>query len=86
MQRAGYLVPQYKASGVKDSELKYLNLQIGSNDVCQLCAAGAIGSLVADLFEKDVRKTLEHVRQNIPNVLVNVVGLFRVRSADGREM
>jgi len=82
--RPDYLVPQYKASGVKDSELKYLNFQIGSNDVCQLCAAGAIGNFVADQFEKDVRKTLEHVRQNIPNVLVNVVGVFRVRTSEDR--
>jgi len=53
--------------------------------VCQLCVAGGIGgSLVADLFEKNVRKTLEHVRENIPNVLVNVVGVFRVRTSEGR--
>ncbi|KAH7103679.1 hypothetical protein BKA62DRAFT_48226 [Auriculariales sp. MPI-PUGE-AT-0066] len=73
-----YLVPQYKASGVSDSALKYMSFQIGSNDVCQLCALGGIGDGIANGFEKDVRATLEHVRKNIPNVLVNIAGVFQV--------
>ncbi|KZV88552.1 hypothetical protein EXIGLDRAFT_772595 [Exidia glandulosa HHB12029] len=72
-----YLVPQVKDAGIPNSAFKYLNFQIGSNDICQMCA-GALTPTAADSFEDDVRSALEYVRKNIPNVLVNVIGVIPV--------
>lgn len=77
-----YLVPQVKKARIPDSALKYMNFQIGSNDICQMCI-GALTPTAADNFEEDVRLALEHVRKNIPNVLVNVVGVIPVSQIYG---
>jgi phospholipase B1 len=37
-----YLVPRVKALNIAASRYKYLSLQIGSNDLCQLCLAGEL--------------------------------------------
>ncbi|KZV88555.1 hypothetical protein EXIGLDRAFT_678820 [Exidia glandulosa HHB12029] len=72
-----YLVPQVKARNISASAFKYLNLQIGSNDLCQLCAESLVPT-GADLFESSVRDALEYVRSNIPNTVVNVIGQIPV--------
>ncbi|KAH7103683.1 hypothetical protein BKA62DRAFT_48382 [Auriculariales sp. MPI-PUGE-AT-0066] len=71
-QAVDYLVPMVKALNVSSSAFKYLNLQIGSNDLCQMCLA-AVSPTSADLYELSVRLALEYVRVNVPNVVVNVV-------------
>ncbi|EJD43634.1 hypothetical protein AURDEDRAFT_145439 [Auricularia subglabra TFB-10046 SS5] len=72
-----YLVPQVKAMNISKSAFKYLNLQIGSNDICQFCAS-ALTPIGAASFEANIRATLEYVRKNIPNTVVNVVGTIPV--------
>ncbi|EJD43613.1 hypothetical protein AURDEDRAFT_114662 [Auricularia subglabra TFB-10046 SS5] len=70
-----YLVPQVKAQNISDAAFKYLHMQVGTNDVCQLCAT-AILPPSADIFEASIRKSLEYMRAHIPNILVNIVGVF----------
>ncbi|QRV92999.1 GDSL-like lipase/acylhydrolase family protein [Ceratobasidium sp. AG-Ba] len=75
-----YLVPQVKARGIAANRFKYLSFQIGSNDLCQLCLAAdaLLGPGTQSDFEGNIRETLEYVRTNIPNTLVNLVGVFQV--------
>ncbi|KAG9077985.1 hypothetical protein FS749_010062 [Ceratobasidium sp. UAMH 11750] len=75
-----YLVPQVKALKIPSNRYKYLSFQIGSNDLCQLCLAAdaLLGPGTQADFEANVRETLEHVRTNIPNTLVNLFGVFQV--------
>ncbi|KAL7411862.1 hypothetical protein BDY24DRAFT_395118 [Mrakia frigida] len=82
-QARDYLVPQAWRTGVEREKWKFLNLQIGSNDLCSLCTAPEMfgfGPGSPDLFELSVREALEIVREGIPNTLVNVVGVFDVSS------
>ncbi|EUC57314.1 GDSL-like lipase/acylhydrolase [Rhizoctonia solani AG-3 Rhs1AP] len=75
-----YLVPQVKAAGIATNRFKYLSFQIGSNDLCQLCLAAdaLLGPGTQSDFEANIRETLEYVRKNIPNTLVNLFGVFQV--------
>ncbi|KAF8601792.1 hypothetical protein BDV93DRAFT_495421 [Ceratobasidium sp. AG-I] len=75
-----YLVPQVKALKIAASRYKYLSFQIGSNDLCQLCLAAdaLLGPGTQIDFEGNIRETLEYVRANIPNTLVNLFGVFQV--------
>jgi len=52
-----------KLLGIPDSAYKYLNLQIGSNDLCQMCVSNQTAT--ADQYEADVREALEYVRKYI---------------------
>ncbi|KAH7338368.1 hypothetical protein B0J17DRAFT_662245 [Rhizoctonia solani] len=75
-----YLVPQVKAADIAKNRFKYLSFQIGSNDLCQLCLAAdaLLGPGTQIDFEANIRETLEYVRKNIPNTLVNLFGVFQV--------
>ncbi|KZV78881.1 hypothetical protein EXIGLDRAFT_822360, partial [Exidia glandulosa HHB12029] len=76
-----YLVPQVEARNITASAFKYLNLQIGSNELCQLCPGGytlALTPAGADAFEENVRVAMEYVRTHIPNTVVNVMGQLHV--------
>ncbi|KAG8854234.1 hypothetical protein FRC20_001083 [Serendipita sp. 405] len=75
-----YLVPQVKARKIPKSAFKYLNLQIGSNDICSFCFQSIVqnGPASPDDFEKSIRETLEAVRAGIPNTVVNILGVFKV--------
>ncbi|CEL59890.1 Phospholipase B1, membrane-associated OS=Mus musculus GN=Plb1 PE=2 SV=2 [Rhizoctonia solani AG-1 IB] len=80
-----YLVPQVKAAGIAANRFKYLSFQIGSNDLCQLCLAAdaLLGPGTQSDFEANIRETLEYVRKNIPNTLVNLFGVFQVSQIYG---
>ncbi|KAG8738961.1 hypothetical protein FRC12_016473 [Ceratobasidium sp. 428] len=75
-----YLVPQVKALKIPANRYKYLSFQIGSNDLCQLCLAAdaLLGPGTQGDFEANIRETLEYIRTNIPNTLVNLFGVFQV--------
>ncbi|KAF8686414.1 hypothetical protein RHS04_00071 [Rhizoctonia solani] len=75
-----YLAPQVKAMNISQSRYKFLSFQIGANDVCQLCAAAdaPMGPATKSDFENNIRATLEYVRQNIPNTLVNLFGAWQL--------
>ncbi|KAG9005321.1 hypothetical protein FRB94_001612 [Tulasnella sp. JGI-2019a] len=77
-----YLVPTLRHHDVTDEEYKYMSFQVGSNDLCQLCLASQApkgpfpGS--ADVFEQDVMQAIEYLREHVPNVVVNMMGVFQV--------
>ncbi|CAE7217895.1 unnamed protein product [Rhizoctonia solani] len=75
-----YLAPQVKAMGIAEGRFKFLSFQVGANDVCSLCAAvdAPMGPGTKSDFETNIRATLEHVRQNIPNTLVNLFGSWQL--------
>jgi hypothetical protein len=62
-----YLVPQVQAKNIPTTAFKYLNFQIGSNDVCNSCAKadGSSGPGSADDFETNIRTALEAIRTKI---------------------
>jgi len=75
-----YLVPQVQARNIPANAFKYLNMQIGTNDICQLCTTGVFpgGLGNPDSYEAYVREALQYVQAHIPNVLVNLVGVEEV--------
>lgn len=75
-----YLIPQVKKWNLPNKKFKYINLQIGSNDLCWLCAQATIGigPGSVDDFEANIRRTLEMIRKAIPNSLVNLLAVFKV--------
>ncbi|CAG8615056.1 4971_t:CDS:2, partial [Ambispora gerdemannii] len=54
---------------------KFMNIFIGSNDICNVCT---IEKVSPREFEKNIRATLKIIEQNIPNTIVNIMGLFNV--------
>ncbi|RKP06758.1 GDSL lipase/esterase [Thamnocephalis sphaerospora] len=86
-RQAEYLVRQLRSNPHIDfaNDWKFLNLQIGSNDLCLACTsmAGGFSPADADTYEQSVREALQLVRNNIPRVFVNLckwqlLGNFRV--------
>lgn len=59
-----YLIPQVRKWNIPANKYKYINLQIGSNELCWLCAQSALGlgPSSPDEFEADIRATLEALR------------------------
>jgi phospholipase B1 len=62
-----YLIPQVKKWNIPAEKFKYINFQIGSNDLCLLCAQATWGRGrgSADDFEANIRTTLEALRAAI---------------------
>jgi hypothetical protein len=80
---AYYLVQQLRAMPEidYDNDWKFLNIQIGSNDMCLACSkilGEGSGMLSADRYENHILTALEFVRANIPRVYVNLLGNFKV--------
>lgn len=75
-----YIIPQVKKWKLPTNKFKYINFQIGSNDLCWLCAQASIGigPGSADDFEDNIRETLEGLRAAIPNSVVNLMAVFKV--------
>jgi phospholipase B1 len=78
-----YLVRQLRAMPEIDynNDWKFLNIQIGSNDMCLACSSilgDGSGPLSADKYEQHIRAALEAVRARIPRVYVNLLGNFKV--------
>ncbi|RKP06759.1 hypothetical protein THASP1DRAFT_18042 [Thamnocephalis sphaerospora] len=77
-----YLVDQLRANKNinYEKDWKFLNLQIGSNDLCLACTAlgSGDGMLSPDDYEMHIRTVLQLVRINIPRVYVNLMGNFKV--------
>ena len=65
-----YLVPQIQTKNIPTTAFKYLNFQIGSNDVCKYCtkADGSSGVGSAGDFEENIRTALEAIRTKIRKI------------------
>jgi phospholipase B1, membrane-associated len=61
------LVPQIAKRNIPREAFKYINFQIGSNDLCWFCVQSNIdfGPGSTDHFEANIRKTLEALRAAI---------------------
>ncbi|WVN88522.1 uncharacterized protein L203_103733 [Cryptococcus depauperatus CBS 7841] len=79
-----YLLPRLKKIGISDEEWKLVNLGIGANDICAFCMSSNVtgysfhGS--SKQFARDIRKAVNLLRAHVPNIIVNIIGLFRVSS------
>jgi phospholipase B1 len=62
-----YLIPQVRKWNLPADKFKYINIQIGSNDLCWSCAQATlgVGPGSADDFEANIRATLEALRTAI---------------------
>ncbi|KAG9292438.1 hypothetical protein G9A89_015308 [Geosiphon pyriformis] len=70
-----YLLNQLAKYNATRKDYKFLNLFMGSNDICNICTRNYVAPLE---FEKNIRKTLESIRRYIPNTVVNLMGVFNV--------
>ena len=62
-----YLLPQVSQWNIPRNKFKYINLQIGSNELCYSCAQGSVGlgSASAENFEDRITETLDAIRAAI---------------------
>ncbi|WVQ82911.1 hypothetical protein IAT38_005047 [Cryptococcus sp. DSM 104549] len=77
-----YLLPRLKELDVKDEDWKYVNLGIGANDICSFCLSPNVTGLPfsgsPQNFAKDIKHAVNLLREHVPNIIVNIIGLFRV--------
>ncbi|RHZ86068.1 hypothetical protein Glove_55g17 [Diversispora epigaea] len=73
-----YLLSQYeKESEEFKNSFKFLNLFIGSNDICLICSH-SIPWITEKKFERYLMNAIEKIRLNIPNVIINIMDEFNV--------
>jgi len=74
-----YLIYQMKNRDGIDfqNDWKMINLLIGSNDMCDSCV-DPLGLLTPFSYKLNVRIVVERIRQEIPRVVVNLMGTFKV--------
>jgi len=79
-----YLIPTLKSYPGIDylNDWKFLNLQIGTNDLCSSCM-DPYGFLTADMYEQNVRNALEIIRMEVPKVVVNLISTFNASEIYG---
>ncbi|WWD22714.1 hypothetical protein CI109_107207 [Kwoniella shandongensis] len=77
-----YLLPRIAEMGIRDEDWKYVNLGIGANDICSFCltpnATGISITGSPQQFAADIREAVNVLREHVPNIIVNIIGLFRV--------
>ncbi|KAI9279302.1 hypothetical protein BY458DRAFT_431822 [Sporodiniella umbellata] len=75
-----YLIPEMQAiQGVDmQNDWKMINIQIGSNDMCSSCSDGYEDVTSPESFGKNVENAVERIIANVPKVLINLIGTFRV--------
>ncbi|ORX44922.1 hypothetical protein DM01DRAFT_297161 [Hesseltinella vesiculosa] len=71
----GQLADAYKKNYIAVDDWKLLTFFIGSNDLCHACA---VNTSLPGPFIVDVQNAIERIRNNIPYVLIQVVGLLRI--------
>ncbi|KAI8147358.1 hypothetical protein BJV82DRAFT_575349 [Fennellomyces sp. T-0311] len=60
-----------------ENDWKLINIQIGSNDQCASCGTSAY-DMTATRYGNYVSEAVARIKQNIPKVIVNLMGTFRV--------
>ncbi|KAG1176305.1 hypothetical protein G6F70_005555 [Rhizopus microsporus] len=78
-----YLIPRMKSYFKKDEDFKkawkFITIQIGSNDQCDACSASEKSKYVTpELYGKYVNAALQRIQKEIPRVVVNLLGTFKV--------
>ncbi|KAI7852353.1 hypothetical protein BDC45DRAFT_607521 [Circinella umbellata] len=74
-----YLIPQMKELPNVNfaNDWKLITIQIGSNDQCSSCSDDN-ADVTADAYAGYVDAAIERIRDEIPKVIVNIVGTFNV--------
>ncbi|WRT63230.1 uncharacterized protein IL334_000133 [Kwoniella shivajii] len=77
-----YLIPQILELQLEDKDWKYVNLGIGANDVCAFCltpnATAFPLSGTPKQFASNIKDAINELRKHVPNMIVNIIGLFKV--------
>ncbi|WVQ64327.1 uncharacterized protein L199_002489 [Kwoniella botswanensis] len=77
-----YIIPKMIELDVKKEDWKYVNIGIGANDVCAFCltpnSTAFPFSGTPQHFAMDIKKAVNELRKHVPNMIVNIIGLFRV--------
>ncbi|KAI8368206.1 uncharacterized protein BYT42DRAFT_503695 [Radiomyces spectabilis] len=60
------------------NDWKLITIQIGSNDQCGYCNSGTKDDVTVEKYGAYVEAAIERIKQNIPKVLVNLLGTFEV--------
>ncbi|KAI8047025.1 uncharacterized protein B0P05DRAFT_567136 [Gilbertella persicaria] len=61
-----------------DNDWKMINIQIGSNDMCNSCEQNEVNYTTPESYGNYVNAAIDRIQQNIPKVLVNLIGTFNV--------
>ncbi|KAI9268039.1 hypothetical protein BDA99DRAFT_535558 [Phascolomyces articulosus] len=73
-----YLIPKMKSlSNDFENDWKLVNIQIGSNDQCASCGLNAL-DVTAARYGSYVSAAVKRIVENVPNVIVNLIGVFHV--------
>ncbi|KAI9496152.1 hypothetical protein BDB00DRAFT_869786 [Zychaea mexicana] len=73
-----YLIPEIEDRADDfENDWKLINIQIGSNDQCASCGASA-SDVTAEKYGQYVSAAVQRIIENVPNVIVNLMGVFRV--------
>ncbi|WVF66567.1 hypothetical protein IAT40_001307 [Kwoniella sp. CBS 6097] len=79
-----HLIPTIKAMDVKDEDWKFVNLGIGANDVCAFCLTPNMADFYPTgspkQYAENIKNAVNELRVHVPNMIVNIIGLFRVSS------
>ncbi|KAI7897006.1 uncharacterized protein EV154DRAFT_475801 [Mucor mucedo] len=76
-----YLIPRMKLELTPESyenDWKMINLQIGSNDQCSICDPFLAEHTTPEAFGRYVEEALIRIKKEIPKVVVNLMGSFKV--------
>ncbi|WVW81292.1 hypothetical protein I302_103283 [Kwoniella bestiolae CBS 10118] len=77
-----YLIPKMIELEVRREDWKYVNLGIGANDACAFCLTPNSTAIPLhgspQQFAKGIKKAVNELRKHAPNMIVNIIGMFRV--------
>lgn len=75
------LLPAIKQLLVDTDAWTFLSVGIGANDICAFCNTAATDSRAIgspEDFAHGIKNAVELFRQHVPNLIVNIIGTFRV--------
>ncbi|KAI9478661.1 MAG: hypothetical protein EXX96DRAFT_571769 [Benjaminiella poitrasii] len=77
-----YLIPRMKSyilSTSYQNDWKMITIQIGSNDQCASCGTDSIvNEVTPEAYGKYVEAAIERIKAEVPKVIVNLFGTFKV--------
>ncbi|EPB86320.1 hypothetical protein HMPREF1544_06859 [Mucor circinelloides 1006PhL] len=60
-----------------ENEWKMINIHVGSNEMCQSCDSSLSNLTTPDVYAQAIENAVQRIRKTIPNVFVNLIGMFR---------
>ncbi|KAI9633160.1 uncharacterized protein MKK02DRAFT_18674 [Dioszegia hungarica] len=80
-QVSDWLIPRIRQMEIEEDAWKFVNVGIGGNDICSYCLTPDTDIPIDHApkqFGKEIKEAVEHLRLHVPNLIVNIVGLFRI--------